>query len=175
MVVKLETKRTYLRKFIESDVTQIFKWGQNPVYKRTAGFSNIKDKYQAKQAIAQYMARPLSFAVVLKETDEVIGVLELSNRGEEQESGLLATKELGLMLDQSYWGQHIMSEVLPLIIDFARDELHLTELWAGVYPDNKASKNLLLKFHFEYKYQVDYSVMYQFADYQEDYYRLKLN
>lgn len=78
------------------------------------------------------------------------------------------------MLNEKYWGQHIMNELLPQVIDYAREELQLRELWAGVYPDNIASKNLIEKFGFEYRYQVDYSLFYQFSDYKEDYYCLVL-
>ena len=173
--MNVETERVYLRKFIPEDESQILKWGQNPVYKRTAGFSRLEDHYQAAQAIKQYMERPLSFGVILKENDQLIGIVELSERGEDQKAGLLDTKDLGLMLNEKYWGQHIMNELLPQVIDYAREELQLRELWAGVYPDNIASKNLIEKFGFEYRYQVDYSLFYKFSGYKEDYYCLVLD
>lgn len=168
----LETKRTILRKFLPDDLDQVFLWGQNPIYNKTAGFPILRDKSQAQQALNQFEKRDETYAIVEKSSHHPIGMIEFNDRGQMPESGLLDTKDLGLFLDEKFWHHGIMTEVLTDFLAYGFDELKLREIWAGVYPDNVASHKLLQHFSFEYKYTADYSILMPDHPYQEEYFIL---
>lgn len=167
-----ETKHFKFRNFNETDLDTIYKWGSNQLYHRTAGFVFLQNKSQAKQVLAKYRARPYTFAIVLKETNQTIGMIELNERGMDERSGLLQTKEFGVLVDEKFWRQGVMNEVLEAFIPYVFKTLEQTELWAGVFPDNLKSKKMLEKFGFKYRYTADYSMMGLPESFNEDYYVL---
>lgn len=170
---ELESSRILLRNFLPDDLDQVFFWGQNKIYNQTAGYPILRDKNQAQQALQQFMNRPETYAIVLKETMKPIGMIEFNDRGTTSESGLLDTKELGLFLDENYWRQGLMTETLTMFLNYGFKTLKLREIWAGVYPKNLASHRLLAHFGFEYKYTADYSNIIPENPFQEEYFLLR--
>ncbi|WP_062325546.1 GNAT family N-acetyltransferase [Holzapfeliella floricola] len=84
----------------------------------------------------------------VKKTHEVIGVFEINERGIDETSGLDRTKEVGFLVDQSFWGQGIMTEVLSRMIDYLFKDLNQLEVWAACYIDNEGCQHLLKKIRF---------------------------
>ncbi len=168
----LETKRLRFRSFEERDLDKVYEWGTNQLYNQTAGFVVLSSIDQAKQVIEKYKQRPQTFALELKETGTLVGMIELNERGLDEQSGLLATKEFGVLVDQKFWRQGLMNEALAVFIPYVFETLNQRELWAGVFPSNTKSKQMLEKFGFEFKYTADYSAMGLPKSYNEDYYLL---
>lgn len=168
----LESKRIYLRRFEEKDATKLLRWGSNTRYHDMAGFESINDMEEANKAVKQYMLRPESYVICLRKNDRVIGLIELYERGMDEQSGLLKTKEVGFLLDQKYEGQGYMTEALRLILAYAFKRKRQTEVWAGTFLTNTKSQKLLEKLGFKYVYTVDYSHISALFSYQEKYYLL---
>lgn len=169
----LESKRIYLRSFAEKDAPIMLKWGNNPRYHDMAGFEHFQNMEQAIRGVRQYMARPESYMICLRNTDEPIGLIELYERGLDEKSGLLKTKEIGFLLDQDYEGHGYMTEAIHLILNYAFKKKRQIEIWAGTFANNVKSQKLLQKMGFHYVYTVDYSQMSALFAYQEKYYLLK--
>lgn len=169
----LEGSRIYLRNIVESDASTLLKWGRNSYYHKTAGFAQYETLNQARDAVLNYQERPNSFAISLKGNTQMIGLIELYERGTDHSSGLLKTKEVGFLLDQDFEGHGYMTEALKLIFDYAFKDLKQSEIWAGTSEDNQKSQKLLEKMGFKYKYEVDYRYIPPFFDFQEKYYLLK--
>lgn len=167
-------ERIRIRRFEAQDLDRLFAWGQEGYYQETAGFPHLENHNYAIQLLRKYQKRPGSYAIALRETDELIGLLELNERGLDENSGLLQTKDLGFMLDLAYQHQGFMTEALNLFLPSVIKVLGLTEIWAGVYPENQKSKQLLAKYGFEYVYTADYSLILPNQNYTEDYYLLKI-
>lgn len=168
----LEGKRIYLRKINIDDAPTLFKWGQDPIYHKMAGYSSYSTLEKASEGASIYSERPYSYAIVLKENNQMIGLIELYERGGDAKAGLLFTKSLGFMLDQGYWHQGYMLEALNIIFDYAFNELKQTQIWAGTFDTNRVSQNLLKKLGFRYIYTVDYNDVFEHFNYKEKFFVL---
>lgn len=153
----LESKRIYLRRFEEGDAPLLLRWGQNARYHDMAGFEKIENMDQAVKSVHQYMTRPESYVICLRNSDETIGLIELYERGMDEQSGLLKTKEIGFLLDQTFEGHGYMNEAVHLILSYAFKHKRQTEIWAGTFANNEKSQKLLQRLGFHYVYTVDYS------------------
>lgn len=169
----LESKRIYLRRFEEKDAATLLRWGQNERYHAMAGFQQMQNMDQAVKSVRQYMARPESYVICLRDNDEVIGLVELYERGMDEQSGLLKTKEIGFLLDQAFEGHGYMTEAVRLILTYAFKRKRQVEVWAGTFDDNEKSQKLLQRLGFHYVYTVDYSQMSTLFAFKEKYYLLK--
>lgn len=168
----LTGKRIYLRKVELNDAATLFKWGQDPIYHKMAGYSGYSTLEKAREGAKIYSERPYSYAVVLKENDQMIGLVELYERGGDAEAGLLFTKSLGFMMDRAYWHQGYMIEALNLTFDYAFNKLDQNQIWAGTFSTNQASQNLLKKLGFRYVYTVDYNKVSELFNYKEKFFVL---
>ncbi|CCI81492.1 GNAT family N-acetyltransferase [Lactobacillus hominis] len=168
----LEDKRIYLRPINEHDAESLYQWGKDPLYHETAGFERISDIQQARQTAMRYSQRPYSFAIILKKTQQMIGLVELYERGMDEKSGLLATKDLGFLLDKNYWRQGLMHDALHLVINYAFNDLKQNQIWAGTFPSNERSQHLLHLLGFRYVYTTDYNQLAVGTNFQEKYFLL---
>lgn len=150
----LEGKRIYLRPFIEDDLAFIQRLGTNELYKETAGFATIHNVEEATKILHIYQQHPNDYVICLKDSNQQIGFVELSERGVDERSNLVNTRELGFILQQEYWSQGYMTEALILVIDEAFTKLKFSEIWAGHYENNHRSAQFLQKMGFEFKYDV---------------------
>jgi ribosomal-protein-alanine N-acetyltransferase len=87
------------------------------------------------------------FGIFLNETDELIGVIMLS----EVLRGSLQSCYVGYFLDRKNNGKGFMTEAVRLVVRFAFEQLKLHRLEAGVMPHNLGSIRVLEKagFHKE--------------------------
>lgn len=169
----IENERIYLRKFELKDAPVLYKWGQNPRFHELAGFNQFKNIEQAKKATQEYAKRPYSYAICLKKTDQVIGLIELYERGMDVNSGLLRTKEVGFLIDPNFEGKGLMRDALRLVLQYAFIKLDQVEIWAGTFEQNIRSQKLLEKLGFHYVYEYDMSQVSEYFPYKEKYYLLK--
>lgn len=166
------TNRVYLRPFKLADAPTLYKWGQDKYYQHFAGFGYYKNMAQAETAAAQYASRKYSYAVCLKNNDQIIGLVEMYERGT-SETELLTSKEIGFLMDKAQSGHGYMTEALTLLLNYAFTELKQTEIWAGTFKDNFRSQKLLMSLGFKYIYSVDMSKISNLFSYEEKYFVLK--
>ncbi|WEV71157.1 GNAT family N-acetyltransferase [Lactobacillus sp. ESL0785] len=164
--------RVYLRSFKLQDAPLLLKWGQDDDYYRLAGFARYQNLMQAEKAAGQYAARPYSYALCLQKTQQLIGLVELYDRGT-NERDLLQTKEVGFLLDKEFSGHGYMTEALGLVFNYAFNQLKQEEIWAGTFAANYKSQKLLRRLGFKYVYEVDLSKISHLFSYQEKYYLLE--
>lgn len=169
----LAGKRIFLRRFQLTDAPVLLKWGQDEHYHKMAGFERYADLQQATEGARQYSKRENSFVICLQKSKQVIGLVELYERGMDERSGLLKTKEIGFLLDKNYEGRGYMTEALHLVIKMAFTKMKQVELWAGTFADNLRSQKLLKRLGFHYVYTTDYAQISHLFAYQEKYYLLK--
>ena len=164
--------RVYLRPFNLADAPTLLKWGQDEYYQRLAGFGHYQNLAEAEVAAGQYAARKYSYGICLSNSRQLIGLVELYNRGTNEEE-LLHTKEVGFLLDKDFSGHGYMTESLKILFDYAFKKLDQSEIWAGTYQNNTRSQNLLARLGFKLVYSVDMSKVSSLFEYQEDFFLLK--
>lgn len=166
-------EKIFLRRFQLSDAPVLLKWGKDERYHKLAGFERINNLEEAKYAAQQYVKRTNSFAICLNDKSNVIGLIEMYERGMDERSGLLQTKEIGFLMAKEYEGHGYMKRAIQLVLKEAFIKQKQTEIWAGTFEDNTRSQKLLENLGFKYKYSIDYSQIYNLFSYKEKYYLLK--
>ncbi len=142
----LENGRIYLREMHMGDleavhsyasldkVTKFQAWGPNSLEDTREYVQDVlKDAHELPQS-------RFVWAVVLKETEKVIGAGELWF-----ESFLNKCGEIGYILHPDYWAIGIGSEVAQLLLAFGFEEKGLHRIQATCAPDNIGSQKLLEK------------------------------
>lgn len=150
MKSRINGKNIYLRKIQDSDAKSL---ADNLNYKHYAmciptiphPYTLSNAKSFIKGAKDQWeTSKKFQFAVVLQETDELIGCCAFTNLNPAHKRS-----ELGYWISKKHWRQGYGTEMLKLMIGFAFNELKLHRLEAGAIAHNKASQNLLMKCGFK--------------------------
>jgi [ribosomal protein S5]-alanine N-acetyltransferase len=143
---ELTTDRLLLRRTTEADLQALFEMRSNP-------------------DVMRYLARPLAQTM-----DDVKGVFQMIDDRINQNEGInwaISWKnepsvyigvvglfridkanhraEIGYMLAPQYWGQNIMSELIPAILDYGFETLKCHSIEAVIAPENGASRRVLEK------------------------------
>ncbi len=146
----IDGERVFLRKLKLSDALDIYKNLQDKeMVKWTL---NIPWPYKKQDAIkfirkTHYKIRKKSgfvFGIVLKETNRVIGVIDLFNIDWKNKNA-----ELGYWLGKKYWGKGYMTESVKLMLKFAFKKLKLHRVYAKLFEENIASRRVLEKSGFK--------------------------
>lgn len=141
----METNRILLRPWLESDAETLFKYASDEELGPRAGWSPHKNIEESLEIIRNFFINDHIWAVVLKETDEIIGCVgylpaSSSNLKIEEDQG-----EVGYWIARPYWGRGICTEALQLVIDHCFQEKGFTVLWGSFFPSNPASGRVMEK------------------------------
>lgn len=147
-----------IRNFETTDWEQFFKLVQDRQNHELAGLEYTDDSDFGHDLLDMYRRRAGAYVIALKDTDEMIGIIELNKRGESE--GLLATREIGFVVGKEYRQQGFAKEAIQLLRDYSFNELDLTELWASTEADNVAPQKLLESLEFKYMYEADQTLPY---------------
>ncbi len=104
--------------------------------------SDVRDKL-AQELASQTSHNVSYFPVFLRATGDPVGCAGLRPRDLEGK-----IYELGFHVLWRHWGQGFATEAATAAIEFAFDELHARQLFAGHHPENRASRAVLDKLGF---------------------------
>lgn len=149
MTTLFETPRLRFRQLEAEDVEVMYPWLSDAEIMRYMPNGQDYTMEQAQARIARYMAHQQQHGysrglMIERSTGEAIG-----------DAGLLylpATKEveLGYRLRKPWWGQGFATEAAMGWLQYAFDELGLTEVIAFAHPENVASVRVMQKSGFEF-------------------------
>lgn len=152
----LETDRLLLRPFQETDAVDVLEgWESDPEVAKYMFWTSHNDIEKTKEWIAfERNQIPKEdwyrFAFVLKDTGELIGT-GLIYYEEEVEAW-----EIAYNLGRKYWGLGYTTEAMKRIVDFAVNELKLSEIVGRYAKENPASGKVLRKLGFQYEKEIPY-------------------
>ncbi len=146
----LETKRLILRHWKGEDAESLYKYASNPDIGPIAGWPVHQSIQDSIGVIKNVFAKPYTYSVVLKETNEPIGCINLMI-GKESNLKLPDNEgEIGYWIGVPYWGQGLIPEAAKEIIRFAFEVLKLQKLWCGYFVGNDKSKRVSEKCGFRF-------------------------
>ena len=146
----LETERLILRPWREDDAEDCFNYASDPRVGPIAGWKPHKDISETKAVIRDILCAPETYAVVWKETGEVIGSAGLMMHGVSDMTDRDDECELGYCIGVPWWGRGIMPEAAKEIIRRAFEDLGMRAVWCGYYEGNERSKRVQEKCGFAY-------------------------
>ena len=131
----LETARLMLRPLTPDDLEAVHSWAQNPENTRYMAFGpNTEDDTRAFLSIAK---AGKDFAVVLKETDKVIGSCGIYPDSDND------TAELGWILHMDHWKHGYGTELCGELIKYGFETLGLRRLTAPCAAVNYGSCRIM--------------------------------
>ena len=147
--IHLETERLYIRKIQAADEKGFFELDSDPEVHRYLGNKPVKTIEEARAAIRhifqQYEDNGIGrWAVIEKATGDFIGWTGLKFITTEINKQI-HYYDLGYRLIRKYWGKGYATETAEATLIHGFETMNLSEIYAMVDVQNKASKNVLEK------------------------------
>ena len=177
------TPRLILRDIDVNDAFEMFEYSKLPNVGPMAGWEPHKSIAESMAVIKLFInsktrGEPGVYAIVYRETNQMIGTIELYNYKPYFKA------ELGYSLHPDFWGQGLVVEAAECLIDWGFRDLNLKRIEVATFPENHQSKRVCEKLGFKYegierKGYMRYDgiacdkVMYGMTD--EDYYHKLIN
>ena len=146
----LQTPRTILRPFMESDAPDLYAYCQDPRVGPIAGWKPHESVEESREIIRTVFTSPDTFAVVDRETGRVIGSAGFVKP--HHKNACPSSSEIGYALSPDYWGRGLMPEVVCELLRYGFRELNLDEIWATHYQENQQSRRGIEKSGFLYAF-----------------------
>jgi len=142
---QIETPRLILRNFSVTDLDRIVELTSNPGFMRFSSGS-LFDREQAEAFLERLVApvrlgKPSQFAVILRETEKLIGYCGFFLQTFDQVEEL----EIGYRLDPDYWGRGLATEAARAVRDHAFRNLRAKRVISLILPENVPSRRVALK------------------------------
>ena len=149
--ISIETERLILRPWLASDAESLYTLACDPEVGPRAGWPAHANMEESALILATVLAAPDNYAVVLRETGEVIGCVGF-NEGNAANMPLAKDElELGYWIGKPYWGHGYATEAARALIKRGFDELELSCIRAAYYDGNDQSGRVLEKLGFRYE------------------------
>lgn len=147
-VPRLETNRLILRMWSKKDAEQLYSYAKDPDVGPHAGWKPHESVAESRIIIDELFRRNMTWAIVEKETDQVIGSIgfEIDKYRPEVNS-----REMGYSLAKSRWKRGYMTEAAKALIRYGFDELNLEVLMIRTSNQNLRSQRVIEKCGFVYE------------------------
>ncbi len=145
----LESEHLIFRAFTIKDASSIYAIRSNAKVMKYMDSNKHQNIEQSEKFINEnfeiYKKREgIFWAITEKESEEFIGDFAFWKIDKKNHRG-----EIGYSLNPLYWGQGYMQEAMRKLLDFGFNKLNLHSVEANINPENKSSKNALLKMGFK--------------------------
>jgi RimJ/RimL family protein N-acetyltransferase len=117
-----------------------------------AGCSVIKDIEKIKSSLKSLICKNLSFAIVLKAENKVIGTIGMDEIAPDELLEDLKQRYIGYRLNSNYWGKGYATEAAQHFVNYLFENLNLDLIWSSHYDFNIKSKKIIDKCGFRYKF-----------------------
>ena len=139
------TPRLLIRKLSNDDAEDVFRVSSNPNVSKYVLWDTHRSILDSRSMIrviqrAYRNEEPASLAIVLRETDQVIGTIGFIWIDHEHNSA-----EIGYSLGEPYWNKGYMTEALNAMLQFGFEKLYLNRIEACFDVRNTASGRVMEK------------------------------
>lgn len=146
----IKTERLLLRQFVESDIVNVHKGLSDPEIIKYYGVSykTLEDTKEQMKFFADLEKENMGIWWAICSLDNKIfyGAGGLSSLSQEHKKA-----EIGFWLLTEFWGQGIMTEVMPIICKYGFENLGLHRIEGFVESDNLNCKNAMKKLDFNHE------------------------
>ena len=141
----LQTDRLVLRPFTFDDLQDFFNYASVDGVGEMAGWAHHQDIETSKTILRNFIAEDKTLAIVLKQTNKVIGSIGIEKYGLEEkltEFDGYQGREIGYVLAKEHWGKGLMPEAVNAVINHLFNVVHLDFLTCGYFDFNEQSKRV---------------------------------
>ena len=150
--VVIETERLILRQFEEGDLNDFYEYASVEGVGEMAGWKHHEAIEKTQEILSLFIEENKTFAIVLKESNKVIGSLGVERYGREEaltEFNGYIGREIGYVLSKDHWGKGLMPEAVGAVIDYLFNTLNFDFLTCGYFDFNNQSKRVQEKCGFK--------------------------
>lgn len=148
----IETNRLIIRSWEFDDYVDMYELNSDEKVNPNAGCSVVKDIEVIKNSLKLLVSNKLSFAIVLKSENKVIGSIGMDEIIVDESLKDLNQRYIGYRLNSNYWGKGYATESVECFINYLFENLHLDLIWTSHYDFNYKSKRVIEKCKFNYKF-----------------------
>lgn len=147
--LKLETERLRIRRYEIQDAEDLFEFYSN---RESCYLDGGYEPYSEKNAdyyemMREYAEDETRYVIVLKDTDEVIGMIHLMERNDRA----VEVMELGYTINPSRRRCGYAMEAVETVLNYLLQELHLDMVIAGAFEENTSSLKMIEKLGFVFE------------------------
>ena len=156
--VQLETDRLILRPVNPSDLSDVHEIVSDTEVASSAGFAASETMDASVKRMLEYMDDNETLAVVLKETNKMIGTVSVQKRDWSMYpiDRRLKGREFGFDLNRAFWGQGLMPEAVKAVQNYCFETLNYDFLTAGHFLGNIKSQKAIEKCGFAFLFEADH-------------------
>ena len=148
----MESERLILRPWKIEDVKALFDLASDPHVGPDCGWCVHKNMMESEKVLKTILMVKDTYAIVLKESDEVIGNISLYDSAYCENE---RQKEMGFWLGYPYWKNGYMSEAVRCLLDDCFENQKYEKIWCGYFDYNVNSKKVQLNCGFHYHHTDD--------------------
>lgn len=145
----IETKRLLLRGFQPEDLEVFNAYAKKPNVGPNAGWKPHESLEESKQILDRFIKEDHIFALVLRETGQLIGSVGIHN--DPVRSDMADCKMVGYVLDEAHWGHGYMTEAVNAALHYMFDEMKCRLISVQHFTFNKRSRRVVEKCGFVYE------------------------
>ena len=147
---ELKTPRLLLRKLKREDVPAFYRCAGSETVTRHMLWQPHQDISESVASIEKSLIRYTEgkyyrWGIALKDTEELIGIIDLLGFDEERN-----TCSFAYMIAEDFWGKGYGTEALKTVLDFAFRQLNVAAVEADHFADNAASGTVMRKAGMQY-------------------------
>ena len=151
----LETERLVLRRWVESDAEDLYKYASDPAVGPIAGWPPHQSIEESRNIIKTVFGGAEAYAVCLKSDNRAVGAIELKLNGFTDMTQNDDECELGYWLGKPFWGRGLMPEAAQEMLRHAFEDIDMNKVWCGYYDGNTKSKRVQEKVGFRYQWTTE--------------------
>ena len=157
----IETDRLILRQWKETDLNDFFEYASVDGVGQMAGWQPHKSLEESAAILKMFIEERKTFAVVLKESNKVIGSVGIEKLSTEIDGYENMTgREIGYVLNKDYWGQGLMPEAVKAVQKYLFEKAGLDFLVVSHYVWNGQSRRVIQKSGFKYLKTIQLNTRY---------------
>lgn len=143
----IDTARLRLRPWRATDAPDLYELAKDPRIGMLCGWKPYDRIDDAHEALSTFLAVPVSYAVTLSSTGELVGSIALRIDTDSPEASVA---DIGYWIGAPYWGNGYATEAGHAIIDRAR-ELGVSTIILKYFDGNDASRRVSEKLGFTWQ------------------------
>ncbi|MBR2784130.1 MAG: GNAT family N-acetyltransferase [Firmicutes bacterium] len=141
---ELQTDRLTLRRHVESDADLLYLGlGRDPAFSAYFGWNPYASREQARATVASFIGSyddPRFYGWAIEREGRLIGTV-----GAYDYDPAANRIELGISIEQPYWGRGYAAEALRRVLDYLTAEEGLSAVFAWCAADNEGSRRAMEK------------------------------
>lgn len=149
----LETQRLMLRPWRMEDAETLYELAKDEHVGPPCGWSPHESIEESKDVLRDILINGFTYAICLKETENVIGNIALMPYAESRYAKDKSHAEIGFWLGYPYWGKGYMTEACTRVIQYGFDIQRLEVIWGAHQFDNAASMRVQEKCGLMFEYE----------------------